>query len=218
MLKITSIEPQKRNKNRFNIFLNGQFAFGLSEFALLENQLKLGKNLSEKEIAQILKKEELAKLTDLAANFLSFRPRSEKEVINYLTKKISQRENITFSQAKQSQLIDHVLAKLKKYQYLNDYEFAKWFLQSRLRTKPKGINQIKLELKSKGIKSEIIESVLDHNINEVELAKKALLKKLKSWQKLSPVEFKKKVYQFLASRGFRFDTISEIFAFFEKKR
>jgi len=216
--QITAIEPQKRKKGRFNIFLDDKFAFGISSFTLLEHNLKVGKALGADEIETITKKEELAKLLELATNYLSYRPRSEKEVIDYLVKKIASRENIKFNQAKESALIPLAVKKLKKYKYLDDNAFAKWWLESRLRSRPKSLRQIKIELKQKGIESETLESISPQSLNEVEIAKKALAKKVKRWQTLSPIDFKKKVYQYLLSRGFDYETVREVFAFFNKKR
>lgn len=218
MPTITEIVPQKKNKDRFNIFLNDKFAFGISNFTLLENNLKVGKDLSTTDIEKITKKEELAKLIELATNYLSFRPRSEKEVTDYLVKKIASRENIKWNQAKESQLIPLVIAKLKKYQYINDKDFAKWWLESRIRSRPRSLRQIKVELRKKGINPEILESIPQKPLNEVEIAKKALTKKVKRWQMLSPIDFKKKIYQYLLSRGFDYEIVREVFAFFNKKR
>lgn len=218
MSLVTSVEPQKKRKDRFNIFLDGQFAFGVSLDSLLANNLKAGKNLNEEEILRIIAKEELAKLTDAALHFLSYRMRSEKEVTDYLVKKISKKENISYKNAKESILPNQVIVKLKKYKYLNDIEFAKWFVASRIKSKPKGLALLKIELLKKGIAREIIEKILSKNINQKDLAQKAIEKKLKNWQKLPPAEFKKKLYSYLASRGFDWETIKETFAFLAKKR
>jgi len=216
--QISAIEPQKRKKNRYSVFLDGNFAFGISASTLFENQLEVGKVLKEEEIVSILQKEELSKLTDRALHFLSYRLRSEKEVTDFLIKKIAAKENIKYHQAKDSLLINQVVSKLKKYKYLNDFEFAKWFISSRIKTKPKGLRLLKLELFNKGIDKDIAEKVLSKNLNQKELAKKAIEKKIKKWQKLPPLELKKKVYSYLAGRGFDWEIIQEIVAILTKKR
>ena len=216
MPRITAIEPQ-RKQDRFNIYLDGKFTFGASTYSIFENKLEVGKNLSSQEIAKITQKELGTRLMDLAVKYLSFRQRSQKEVKDYLITKISKIEDIKFSQAKESPLIANILLKLKKYQYISDLEFAKWWLVSRTKSNPKGLRMIRLELKRKGISDEIIDHVMAGSLNEVDLARKVLAKKLKNWQKLPKLELKKKVYRLLASRGFTFDTIIEVFANLEKK-
>lgn len=215
---VTAISAQKKKKGRFNVYIDGQFAFGISQFTLLENSLKIGKILSEEQILKILKKEDLTKYTDAAVKFLSFRPRSEKEIKDYLAKKIATVGQIPFHEAQDSAIIELVLKKLRKYNYIDDYEFAKWFIESRTKVHPKGIKVLKLELKQKGIDLDIIEKILKKDRDETTLALKAIEKKVYKWQKLPEMEFKRKIYQFLASRGFEADTITEIFAFLLKKR
>ena len=87
MPQITSIEPQKKRSGRFNIFLDGEFAFGIDENVLVKNAIKKGQELSNVQIAKIIKDNELAKLFDKSLRFLSYRPRSEKETVDYLAKK-----------------------------------------------------------------------------------------------------------------------------------
>lgn len=217
MPTITSISPQKRKPGRFNIFIDDKFAFGLSYLSFLKNNLKVGKYLDQEEIKKIISKEELSKLQELSLRFLSYRPRSEKEVRDYLIKKISTKEGIKFSQASDSPLIGEVITKLKRYKYLDDSEFAKWFSTSQTRSRPKSQRIIRFNLLKKGITKDIIDTTLKDSPKDSDSARRAVEKKLARWQKLPPQDFKKKLYQYLASRGFDFETISETFAFFSKK-
>ncbi|OGD97516.1 hypothetical protein A3A49_02990 [Candidatus Curtissbacteria bacterium RIFCSPLOWO2_01_FULL_38_11b] len=217
MPQVTSVEPQKKRKDRLNIFLDGAYAFSLDTPTVLKNNIKTGKQLSQKEIQVLLKENETAKLVDLALNYLSFRPRSQKEIQDYLVKKIAQRENIKFAKAKESKLIGKCIEKLTKYKYIDDVEFAKWWTESRSKANPKGARLIKLELLRKGIDKDVIDEILEKNLNQKELAYKAIQKKLKSWQQLPKVEFKNKAYRYLASRGFEFDEIRQTVAQLEQK-
>ena len=214
---ITSIEPQKKRKNRFNIFLDEEFGFAADENVLLKYNLKISQSLTESQIEKLIKENELGKLMDQSLRFLSYRPRSEKEVVDYLIGKISQKENIKYSQAKESPLIKQVVLKLKKYKYLDDFEFANWLVRSRIRSKPQGLSLVKFDLEKKGIDDEIINSIIAKYPDQTVLAKRAIEKKLANWQKLPKGDFKKKIYQYLASRGFNFETIGEVFANLEKK-
>jgi len=217
MPRITSIEPQKKRKNRFNIFLDGNFAFAADENVLAKYRLRVDKELLPSQIEKLIKENELGKLMDQSLRFLSFRPRSEKEVVDYLIGKISRKENIKYSQVKESPLIKQVVVKLKKYKYLDDFEFANWLVRSRIRSKPQGLSRIKFDLKRKGIDNEIIDSIIAKYPDQTVLAKRAIEKKLANWQKLPKGDFKKKIYAYLISRGFNFETIGEVFANLEKK-
>jgi len=215
--QISAIEPQRKRKNRFNIYLDGHFAFGIDENTLVKNHLKVNQHLSEDQIEKIIKENVLIKLQDSALKFLSYRPRSEKEVSDYLVGKIAKQENIKYSQAKESPQIEPIISKFKKYKYLDDRQFAKWWITSR-KIRPKGLQIVKWELKKKGITDDIIKKVAEYIPDQKKLAQRAIAKKIKLWQKLPPLNRKKKIYQFLASRGFDFDTIKEVFAHFAKKQ
>lgn len=216
MPQITDIIPQKR-KDRLNIFIDYRFAIGLAKIAVLKYGLEVGKNLRQNQIETIIKKEELTKFQDSAMRFLNWRPRSEKEVRDYLAKKIAQKENIKFRQARDSSIIDKIITKLKKYKFIDDRQFAKWFVDSRVRLHSRSTRLIAVELAQKGIDKNIIDELLSHTIDELALAKRAVQKKIKNWQKLPDLEFKKKLYQFLISRGFGYDTAKDTFAYFAKK-
>ena len=86
MAKITRLKAQK-NKKRVNVYLDGQFAFGLDADNLLKAGLKVGQELTEKQVENLVFKNESQKLLDKACRFLSYRPRSEKEVRDYLKRK-----------------------------------------------------------------------------------------------------------------------------------
>lgn len=217
MPQITSITKQKRNE-RFNIFLDEKFVFSISSYALVKNNLKVGSVLEQGQIDDIQSKENLSGLTDLAVKYLSFRPRSEKETKDYLAKKIAQKNEIKYSIASQSPLIASIVKKLKKNKYLDDYEFALWFLKSRIKSKPRSLAVIKAELRTKGISSEIIEKIITYAPSDLDQAKNVLSKKAIRWQKLAEADFKRKAYTYLSSKGFDYETIKDAVAFFHKKR
>lgn len=214
MPKITSIKPQKR-PNRYNIFLDEKFAFGVSAQTLLEENLKTGKILDIESIKKIIKKEDFAKLFDSTLKYLGVRIRSEKELRDYLTLKIAKSLNVKFAEAAQSLLITAILKKLKDIGYLNDLEFAKWLILSRSR-QAKGPRFIKIELTKKGVSAEIIEKLTSKLPDQKQQAKKALQKKIKIWAKLPPEKFKQKAYRFLLSKGFDWEDVKHAFAFFAK--
>lgn len=226
MPQITAITEQKKNQqkkkankdSRFNIFLDGKYAFSLNEELLLKMKIRVGKNLEKKEIDTLKSEDSQKKLFDRAMNFLSYRPRSQKEVKDYLIKTIAKGENIKWNDAKESEWPDIIIAKLKKYQLLDDFEFAKWWVDSRSKSKPKGRKLIEIELKNKGIDIKIIEKIIPQKSNiDLKLALQVLKKKERMLSRLQPYEFKKKAYYYLSSRGFDYDIITEAFAIYTKK-
>ncbi len=227
MPRITSITDQKANARRFkekkdkryNIFLNGKYAFSVGEENLLKLQLKEGQNISESRINSLKKEENQNKLLDKAINFLSYRLRSEQEIKDYLIKTISKSEKVKWVIAKESGLPEYVIKKLKKYGYVNDIDFTKWWIQSRTKARPKGRKLIEIELIKKGINKELINKLLPPRPKtDLELALKVLEKKRTKLEKLEPREVQRRIFNYLISRGFDYDVIHEAFAIYSKKR
>lgn len=196
---ITEIKPQK-SKKRVNIYLDDKFGFGID----LENFAKLGlkveQELNEEEVAGIVKKAEFQKVYDKLLRFAALRPRSEKEYDNWL-KKHKVHES----------LHRELFNRLKRLDFLDDRKFAVWWIEQRREFRPKSKRIMKYELRSKGIKKEIIEEVLDEaKIDEVKTAKEILEKKKYKWEKLPEFEARKKMAEFLLRNGFDWDTINKV--------
>lgn len=225
MPQITSIEPQKSPRSRsnlgqitrFNIYIDDKFAFGAGEKIVADQKLHIGKKLTNEQIDKIIKSETSAKLFNACLKFLQVRPRSEKEIKDYLSKKIAKAENLKFNEASQSPAILQVIRKLKKYNFIDDIEFAIWWIKSRIK-RAKGPRIIQAELANKGIEKSLIQTLLLRAPSAKKAAIELLNKKSKRWKNLPEVQFKKKVASFLSSRGFDWDTIQEIFAFLQKNR
>ena len=140
------------------------------------------------------------KLYNKALRFLSFRPRSEKEIRDYLQKKNSD-----------PQTAQKIIDKLKEYNFINDKEFARLWFESRIKLKPRAIRVIKLELKQKGIEDELIDEIFDNTkTDDKELALVLAEKRFKRYAKEEPQKAKEKMYRFLISKGFNYDTIKDV--------
>lgn len=212
MPRITSVEPQKKRQDRFNIFLDGRFAFGADEDLVVNRRLVVGKVIMPEELSKILFEAEVGKLMERMYRWFGIRQHSEKEVRNYF--RIKNLElRIKGKEEKSQIVIDAVVETLKKKGLLNDLEFAKAWTEARRKSKQKGIRAIKAELYQKGIGKEIIETIENGEWtieNEKQLAQKALEKKMKLWKDLQPLEFRKKATEFLLRRGFEYEMVKEV--------
>lgn len=146
------------------------------------------------------------RLVNAAIRFVSFRPRSEKELIDFLTKKLI-KWKVTGKL-----LIKRVIARMMELGYVDDEKFAEWWVDQRTAFKPKGNRLIQMELKAKGVPEPVIASVLAPRGTErlVALAKRAVAKKMSVWSKLPALERKKKLYDHLGRRGFDWETIGKL--------
>jgi regulatory protein len=200
MGEITAIEPQKRRTGRFNVFVDGVFSFALSEDLIAKEKIKIGQKISPGQIEKLISEYELEKILEKVFRFLSYRQRSKKEILDYLKrKKLGEKEQ------------ELVVKRLDRLGFINDEEFARAFVQSRIKARPKGKRLLAQELRQKGIGKEIIEKTLEEvALPEIELAQKAIEKKLKKILALPLQDAKVKIASFLARRGFSWDTIKEL--------
>ena len=83
---ITKIESQ-RNEERVNIYLDGEFAFGLIKEIQYKYDLSEGMNIDKEYIDKVLMEEEQSRANNCALRFLEYRQRSEKEIIDKLKEK-----------------------------------------------------------------------------------------------------------------------------------
>lgn len=219
MPKITSVEPQKKNSKRFNVFLDNTFAFGADEDLVVNRRLVVGKIIISEDMEKILFEAELGKLMEKMYRLFNIRQRSEREIRDYL-KKLSYKRKFKGQEALSPFIIDAVVDLMKRKSMIDDEKFALAWMESRRRSKKKGIRAIKSELFQKGIGKEIIETMDNGQWtmdNEQGLAKEALEKKLKAWKNLTDMEFRKKAYDFLARKGFEYKVIKETIENLTKK-
>ncbi|MDO8639196.1 MAG: RecX family transcriptional regulator [Candidatus Daviesbacteria bacterium] len=222
-MKITQVEPQKTlrlrsGRRRFNVFLDGEFAFGADEDLVVSERLVSGKIIDENDLNHLIEEAEMGKLMEKMYGLFSIRQRSEREVRDYL-KNLSFKRKLKDQDEISSLAIDQLIEKLKKKEMLNDSEFAKAWVEGRRRSKQKSIRALKMELMKKGIGREVIEEVLrladarsGSSIfqSEEDLAGKALEKKMRVWKSLPRPEFKKKAISYLMRQGFDYSLIKNL--------
>lgn len=210
-MKITAVEPQKKNSHRFSIYLDGQFAFGADEDLVVERRLVVGKEIAAEDLEKILFEAEVGKLMERMYGLFGRRQRSEKETRDYM-RMLNYKLTINKKEPHSELVIESLVNKLKLKQLINDEEFARAWVDARRKSKKKGKIALKSELFQKGISKEIINDELSiiNEEDEEKLAQQALEKKLKSWHALPKLEFKKKAYEFLMRRGFDYSTVKEV--------
>lgn len=222
MGKITDITPQKKDKKRVNIFIDQDFAFGVSIELKFEKKLEVGKLLSERQVVNIVEDDQVERLFNKSLRLLSYRPRSEKEIRDHLLRKGKLRglEKSEFEDSQYENSIEKALLKLKRLKQIDDKEFTVWWIDQRKKFKTRGVRAIKMELVQKGVDKDIISELLDQDDEEAEeeLAVKASQKKIGSYNKLDKYEFRNKMGQYLSRRGFGWSTIKKVVDTLSKNR
>ena len=141
---ITEISKQ-RTRNRVNIFVDNMFKSGLEFETAVKFGLKVGKEVDDDELDQIIIESEVQSAFDVALGFLSLMPKSVLEVKQKLIRKGY--SNI---------VIEKTLQKLEEYHYVDDFEYAKTYVASCLK---KSKREIIDKLKKKGVSKLIIEEI-----------------------------------------------------------
>lgn len=185
---ITALQIQKQNKERVNVFLDGQYAFAVQ--LMLAAGLQKGQQLTPAEIAELQQTDEEQRAYASAIHFLGYRPRSRAEVKDHLLGK-------QFTLA----VVEAALERLTTEKYLDDEAFAQYWRENRERFRPRGARALRYELRQKGIEKAVIDEALG-DLDEEATAWAAIEPKLDRWATLEEAAFVNKVLGHLARRGF----------------
>jgi len=205
-----------RNGDEVDMFIDYKFCKRLLLDTIVSAVLFIDKVLTKDELRECILLDIKTRIFKKALNYISIRPRSEYEITIYLRNCIN--KILKFNTQKDllenlETLIQEVLLKLKTLKYINDSQFAKWLIESRVSTKKKSRNESLLELYHKGIKSnEAQEFISDNYSSQDELSTLRYLLE-KKWPDLNEVrkETKKKtrVINYFLRRGFDYALIKE---------
>jgi regulatory protein len=209
MPEITKIEAQKRRKDRYNIYLDGKFAFPVSIDSIAYFSLEKGKILNESDLQKILDDDVYQKILDKTLNFISYKIRSEKEIYDRL-------DTYLYKSVKPEKLREDirkkVLEKVKKLDLIDDKGYAGTYINIKKSAKnPPGKQKVIEFLYKKGISGEIINECVE--VYDFEVEKKGAMKfakrKIKSY-KSDTFKNRNKLWKYLAGKGYSPDVIRSV--------
>jgi regulatory protein len=195
---ITALTAQQRNRERVNVFLDGEFAFGLAR--IVAAWLQVGQELSEEKIAALVSEDQLEVAYQQALKFVQYRERSEAEV----------QENLREHKVSE-EIIQEVLERLQRSGIVDNRRFARTWIENRNEFRPRSRRALAYELRRRGIDQEVIQDSLE-SLNDEELAYQAALKQSRKYQALSWQDFRQKMFAFLARRGFGYESAAPVVA------
>jgi regulatory protein len=198
-MKITALEPQANNVERFNVYVDGRFLLGANAAVVLQMGLGVEQELLPAQLEQLRSEEALQQAVDRAYDYLSYRPRSREEVRRYLRRKQTAPE-----------IIDAALARLDRFELVNDREFATLWAENRQQFSPRGARAIKNELRMKGVGREVVDELISNEKDE-ELALLAGRKKAMSLlhnPTMDYMTFRTRLSSFLQRRGFDYEIVA----------
>ena len=175
---VTNITQSRRNENRVNIYIDGKFEFSLDLTQVVDFKIKVGRQLEPHEITEYRHASEFGKLYQRALEWVLMRPRSVRETRDHLKQSLTKREIENRHRAENKlrsrddirdlklrtkpmplftpEDIENVIERLQAKNYLNDENFAKFYIENR--NVKKGISERRLrqELAQKGVSQNVI--------------------------------------------------------------
>jgi regulatory protein len=196
MPQITDLKPQKHNPNRLNVYLDGEFAFGVER--IVAARLSVGDEVDRVKVEALLQKDEMERAYIRALRLINVRPRSIWEITSRL-QKAGYGETI----------IGSTIERLQSAKLVSDEDFARTWVENRCAFRPRSKRILVLELHQKGIADTEIQSAVC-DLDEASLAMQTAEKYVSRCDDLPFDEFRKKMFGYLSRRGFGYETVAEV--------
>jgi regulatory protein len=192
-VKITNIKQQIKRADRYSVYIDDKYSFALSETELLRLGIYNGQQISEEELEKLKDDSVRDKARYQALGQLSRRQRSEWELRDYLKRKEYEPE-----------VIDHVVAWLTDYGYVDDKKFADAWIANRRQLKATSARRLRQELKQKRVSDEVIGEALSEDETDENIVLQQLIERKR---KQTKYQDNLKLAQYLSRQGFNYDDI-----------
>jgi regulatory protein len=194
-MRITQLEQQARHPDRYNLYLDGTFALGLSEAAVVAEDLHVGGEVSASDLERLRAGDADRGLFDAALRFLAPRPRSRAEVRRRLLMPRPHKP------APSADDVERMLDRLEALELLSDREFAAFWVENRERFSPRSTRALSQELRQRGVARDTVDEVSQPERDE-ERAVEAGRQRLRALASADYATFRTRMGQFLLRRGF----------------
>jgi regulatory protein len=225
---ITALQADPMDGDKVHVFIDGKHALSVSLDIVANERLAVGQACPPERLEKLHRAQEQQATYEAALNFLSYRPRSAREVELRLRKKGYTPEDIEFA-----------LAKLRKQGFVDDKEFSRFWINNRQNFSPRGPRLLRSELRQKGVPADVVDEMMtqykdeqaeraeeaaeiaaEHGIQDDEptpgsdeaTALALARKRMRLLANLDPMTQKRRLSSFLARRGYGFDTIKPVLA------
>jgi len=193
---ITLLKVKSEQRGRVLVYLDGEPAFSLA--GLLAARFRLGQSLSDGEIESLKRQDEVEVACQRAMRLIRNRPRAEREL-----RQKFERDRL----APETQ--EAVIGRLRVAGLVDDEGFAQAWVENRSAFRPRAARMLRYELRQKGIPAVAIDLALQ-GYDEDQAAGAAARKAARRLSQLSEDDFKRRLSQYLARRGFEHATISPV--------
>ena len=200
MSVISAIAPAPQHPGRFHILVDGALVATLAIDAIERLQLAVGRSVAGLH-DRIATENAHLKVYDRAVNMLAVRARSSSDLAAALRKK-----------GEDAAHVEQVIQRLQQHGLLNDATFAQSFVRAKVLGASQSRRRVQQGLAKKGVAREVSDAAIamvlqDEAVDQVALAELAARKKMRTLAALDPIVRKRRLYAFLARRGFDADHI-----------
>jgi regulatory protein len=224
---ITAMQADPSDPERVHVFIDGKHALAVALDVAAAEKLAVGQSCPPERLERLNQAQEMQSVYEGAIRFLSYRPRSAREVEMRLRKKGHAPEQIAT-----------VIEKLRAQRYVDDAEFARFWVQQRMAFSPRGPRLLRSELRQKGVASEVVDAVLAEQVEAQEESEQraeevaalwgettgdapapgsdlanALALAQKKWRtfgRLDPQTARRRLSGFLMRRGYDYGTVDSV--------
>ena len=193
---ITDIQRQKKSAQRYSVYLDSSYGFALSDLELSTSGLRVGQELSAQEVEHYRQAATFAKGYAMALRLLGIRPRSVREMRDYLVRK---------GYAPEEALA--VVEQLQGAGLLNDAQFAASWVASRQALRPRSRRMLEQELSAKGLTKDDIGAALGELDAADELG--SLVRLAQKKRRLPQYHEAERLIGYLGRQGYSYDLIKK---------
>ncbi len=208
-MKVTALTSQQKDPNRVNVMVDGTYRFSLDVYQVADLGIRVGRDYSDAELVALETESQFGKLYARSLEYCLIRPRSSREVRDYLYRKTLAKRyksrrtgEILERQGVSAGVTERVFDRLTEKGYVNDEAFARFWVEYRNVRKGSSMRKLEAELMAKGVDRSIIENQLStSNRSDADELRKVIAKKRERYAD------EQKFMRYLASQGFSYDDI-----------
>jgi regulatory protein len=200
---ISGIVPAPRPAGRFAVLVEGRETAVLTLEAIDRLRLTVGRSVAGLE-EQIALEASRLQTYDRALNMLAFRARSASELARSLQRKGEERAHV-----------DWALDRLREQGLVDDAAFARSYARSKVVDGKQSRRRVQQDLARKGVSRSLSDEAIDtvfeeESVDQRAIVEEAARKKLRSLAGLDPIVQRRRLYGFLARRGYEIDDIRSV--------
>lgn len=205
-VSVTALKSQVRDKSRVNVFIDGAYRFSLDITQVADLGIKTGNRYTLDELAELENESQFGKLYTRSLEYSLVRPRSVREMRDYLYRKArnTRTKEGAVKKGVSKELTERVFNRLVEKGYIDDMRFARFWVENRNLRKGSSLRRLTAELRGKGVSNDIIHQVTDESERtDTEELRKVIAKKASRYSDQN------KLIAYLQRQGFRYDDIRQ---------